>query len=167
MGQPREALIARLMKESGLNDSETRRFLNALAECMNEDLERLDQFTLPGVGILTRAADVSDPASAIKVEWSQLEQDLTGIKPVPTLEPEVVIPGIVGIVGGEPITGIKPPLAEPAPDVLPPTVVVAGVGDFGLPLDEIMTDVSLSDEGGEPAAAGEGQGPDDVISREP
>jgi nucleoid DNA-binding protein len=55
VGTAREELIAELAKESGLSDSESRRFLNAFIVKMNHDLTTSNVFIMPEVGSLTRA----------------------------------------------------------------------------------------------------------------
>jgi hypothetical protein len=53
--EAREALIAELVRESGLSDSHVRRLLNALSLRMNEEFKTSDAFDMPGVGPLSRA----------------------------------------------------------------------------------------------------------------
>jgi nucleoid DNA-binding protein len=183
MEQPREALIARLVKESGLNDSEARRFLNALVVCMNEDLERSKRFTMPGVGTLTLAAEAAAPQNTAQIDKSGRKRDqstwikppLTGIPPAPAVVwPGAIIPGIVDIVGEGPLTGIKPaatgirsPVAEPAPDGLLPDTVIDCAGDAGLPLGQTIRNVFLSEADNGTAEAGEDPGIDDILKHEP
>ncbi len=183
MEQPREALIARLVKESGLSDSEARRFLNALVVCMNEDLERSKRFTMPGVGTLTLAAGAAAPQNNALIDWPEqkaekstwIKPPLTGIPPVPAVvRPGAIIPGIVDIVGEGPLTGIKPaptgirpPVAEPVPDGLLPDTVIDGAGDAGLPLDQTIRNVFLSEADNGTAEAGEDSGADDILKHEP